>query len=60
VGILVLGMVTHFFPERWFQALQGWFIRSGFVVQALVLIAVAIVLRRMASTDAVPFVYFQF
>ncbi len=60
VAVLALGLGTHFFPDRWFQAIQAWFIRSSFWLQALVLIAVAVALRRMASTDAVPFVYFQF
>ncbi len=60
VCILTLGLVTHFFPENWFQLLKSRFVRSGLVVQALVLIVVAVVLRRMAAVDAVPFVYFQF
>jgi len=60
VAVLVLGLVTHFIPDSWFSKLQKNFISAPWPLQGLALIVVAIVLRKMASTDAVPFVYFQF
>jgi len=60
VGILALGLITHLLPERWFARCKTSFMGAPFVVQGLVLTLVAMVLRRMASSDAVPFVYFQF
>jgi hypothetical protein len=35
-------------------------IRTPFPVQGLVLLFAALVLRELATADAVPFVYFQF
>lgn len=58
--VLALGIVSHFVPDRWFNSIRDSFIRARFPVQGLALTAVALLLRRMASADAVPFVYFQF
>ena len=60
LGVLLLGISSHYLPDRLFYALQTRFCRSHFVLQALVLAAVAILLRRMVSSEQVPFVYFQF
>lgn len=60
IGILLLGIGSHYVPDRLFYFLQDRFCRSHFVVQALALTLVAILLRRMVSSEAVPFVYFQF
>jgi hypothetical protein len=60
LGILALGIGSHYVPDRFFYALQARFCRSHFTVQALALAAVAILLRRMISSEQVPFVYFQF
>jgi len=60
VVCLGVGLLSHFVPERWYQAAQRGFIRAPFVVQGVLLFAAAWVLRELASADAVPFVYFQF
>lgn len=60
LGILALGVLGHYVPDKWFYRAQKAFIDAPWPVQALVLGAAAILLRRMASSDAVPFVYFQF
>jgi alginate O-acetyltransferase complex protein AlgI len=60
VGILLLGLGSHFVPDRWFEAFKQGFISASFPLQGLILTAVAVLLRRMASSDTVPFVYFQF
>ncbi len=60
LAILALGLLSHYVPDRIFYALRDRFCRSHFTVQALVLTLVAVALRRMVSSEAVPFVYFQF
>jgi D-alanyl-lipoteichoic acid acyltransferase DltB (MBOAT superfamily) len=60
VAILALGLVSHFVPERWYQRSQHAFIQMPAPAQAAALFCVALILRRMASAEAVPFVYFQF
>ena len=60
LGVLALGLVSHVLPESWFARTKSLFIGAPFVVQGVALALVAMVLRRMASADAVPFVYFQF
>jgi alginate O-acetyltransferase complex protein AlgI len=60
LSVLALGLGMHFLPQRleiWarerFAALPG-------VAQGLALFAVLLFVRRLASAEAVPFVYFQF
>jgi hypothetical protein len=60
LGVLAVGVVSHFVPERWFEGLQGRLVRSPVAVQGVLLFGVAWVLRNMSGADAVPFVYFQF
>jgi hypothetical protein len=60
VGILILGLGSHYVPEKWYQGALSGFIRLPFVGQAALLFGAALLLRKMASADAVPFVYFQF
>jgi D-alanyl-lipoteichoic acid acyltransferase DltB (MBOAT superfamily) len=60
LGVLAFGLGMHFLPQR----LEGW-LRARFsalpgAVQGLALFAVLLLVRRMASAEAVPFVYFQF
>jgi hypothetical protein len=47
-------------PRNLYDRARDAFIRAPAPVQALVLFAVAVVLREAATADAVPFVYFQF
>ncbi len=60
LGVLAFGLAMHFLPqgleEKWrarFGALPG-------IAQGIALFALLLVVRRMASAEAVPFVYFQF
>ena len=60
LAVLALGLGMHFLPQR----LEFW-VRDRFaalpgVAQGLALFAVLLLVRRMASAEAVPFVYFQF
>ncbi len=54
------GLIGHFVPARLFQWLKTNFWALRFYQQGLLLFTVAVFLRAVASSDEVPFVYFQF
>lgn len=58
--VLAFGLAMHFVPLELEQKLRARFGTLPGVVQGLALFAVLLLVRRMASAEAVPFVYFQF
>jgi D-alanyl-lipoteichoic acid acyltransferase DltB (MBOAT superfamily) len=60
LGVLAVGIVSHWLPERWYLAARESFIRMPAPAQGAALFCAALALREMASAEAVPFVYFQF
>ncbi|MFZ5890115.1 MAG: MBOAT family O-acyltransferase [Myxococcota bacterium] len=58
--VIALGLLGHFIPARWFSSLQTGFCRLPAVAQAALLFGVLLLVRQVASAEAVPFVYFQF
>lgn len=60
LGVLGLGLGTHWLPERWFERALARFSALPAVAQGAVLVVVGVVLRRVAGAEQVPFVYFQF
>ncbi|HEX6275233.1 MAG TPA: MBOAT family protein [Polyangiaceae bacterium] len=60
VGVLALGIASHYVPERWYEAARLRFASLPAPAQAVALFGAALFVRKMASADAVPFVYFQF
>ena len=60
LGVLAFGLGMHFLPQRLEHALRARFSALPGVAQGLALFAVLLLVRRMASAEAVPFVYFQF
>ena|SRR6187551_3979079 len=60
VLVLALGLLGHFAPARWFSAMMNGFCRLPALAQAALLFGVLVLVRRVASAEAVPFVYFQF
>jgi alginate O-acetyltransferase complex protein AlgI len=60
LGVLAIGLVSHYVPERWYQRVLGAFANLPAVAQGAVLVLLALSVREMASLEAVPFVYFQF
>jgi alginate O-acetyltransferase complex protein AlgI len=60
LGVLAVGLISHYVPERWFQRVLGAFGSLPAPAQAAVLLTLALSVREMASLEAVPFVYFQF
>jgi len=57
---LLAGLALHFTPVRWDRAVRRRFVRLPAPVQGLCLLLAAVILRQMASTEAVAFIYFQF
>jgi alginate O-acetyltransferase complex protein AlgI len=60
LGVLAIGLLSHWMPSRWVRAGRAGFMGLPAPLQAAALFTVCLVLREMASADAVPFVYFQF
>jgi D-alanyl-lipoteichoic acid acyltransferase DltB (MBOAT superfamily) len=60
VAVIVLGFVTHLLPDDWFARLRRGFVALPAPVQGGLLFLVALVIKKVASTQVVPFVYFQF
>jgi D-alanyl-lipoteichoic acid acyltransferase DltB (MBOAT superfamily) len=60
VGVLALGLGSHFTPERWYQGARRVFEQMPAPAQGMALFCVGLALSAMATADAVPFVYFQF
>jgi alginate O-acetyltransferase complex protein AlgI len=60
IGVLGLGIASHYVPEGTFTTLRMKFCALPAPLQGAVLFAAALVVREMASAEAVPFVYFQF
>lgn len=58
--VLALGLATHLMPEQLYVRARETFIRLPAPAQGLALFLAAVALRQMASSSAVPFVYFQF
>ena len=60
LAVLALGLGMHFLPERLELRVRARFSALPGIAQGLALFAVLLLVRRMASAEAVPFVYFQF
>jgi D-alanyl-lipoteichoic acid acyltransferase DltB (MBOAT superfamily) len=58
--VLALGLGMHFIPQRLSARLELRFTTLPGIAQGLALFAMLLLVRRMASAEAVPFVYFQF
>jgi hypothetical protein len=58
--IIFGALVLQWIPRSLYDRGREAFIRAPAPVQALVLFAAALALREAASSEAVPFVYFQF
>ena len=59
---LVLGVsyLIHWLPQGWVTGAKGIFMRLPAPAQGLVVAGVAAVLVKMAATQVVPYIYFQF
>jgi alginate O-acetyltransferase complex protein AlgI len=60
IGLIALGYVLHFLPDRLYALLDGLFIKAPLVLKSLVLAAVIWLVIQTSSSEIVPFIYFQF
>jgi alginate O-acetyltransferase complex protein AlgI len=58
--VLAVGLASHYVPERWYEAARERFTALPFPAQGVALFGAALVVRKMSTAEAVPFVYFQF
>lgn len=58
--LLLIGAVAHMLPPRVDQRLCDGFARLPTVIRAALLVGVTIAVKQLASTEVVPFIYFQF
>ncbi len=55
-----IGMLSHFLPDSWQEALIRMINKCGVVTCALMLTAVIYLIIQVKSSDIQPFIYFQF
>lgn len=60
VLVLAVGLLSHWVPERWYDAARIGFARLPAPALGVALFLVALLVREMESAEVVPFVYFQF
>ena len=58
--ILILGIVAHYVPKKWYDWSMNVFARAPFYAQALALALLVIGLQYVAQTGATPFIYNKF
>jgi NAD(P)-dependent dehydrogenase (short-subunit alcohol dehydrogenase family) len=58
--VILLGFVTHLLPKKLHDRMRETFIALPAPAQGGLLFGVALVIREVATTQVVPFVYFQF
>jgi len=57
---LIGGFALHFTPDNWYEQLSTAFTRAPVVIQGLLLALLVVVFDQVATSDVVPFIYFQF
>lgn len=60
VSLIALGFLLHYLPAQWERAGEQFFSRLPVPGQALILALVIWLVIQTASSDVVPFIYFQF
>ncbi len=59
-SLIVTGYLIHFLPEKVKESYRGLFINLPVAVQLAAIIAMAIVIFQIRTTDILPFIYFRF
>ena len=60
LGIILIGYITHWLPQRWKDYTEHVFAESHYVVKAAIALVVVLICYQAYSTDIQPFIYFQF
>jgi alginate O-acetyltransferase complex protein AlgI len=58
--LMAVAYIIHFLPERTKESYRGLFIKIPLVGQLAIIMAVAILLFQMRTTEIMPFIYFRF
>jgi len=58
--IFIGGYFLHFVPEKVYQTIKSGFVKIPALLQATIMAIFAIIFYKTASSDIVPFIYFQF
>jgi D-alanyl-lipoteichoic acid acyltransferase DltB (MBOAT superfamily) len=58
--LMAVAYIIHFLPERIKESYRGIFIKIPLVAQLALVMAVAILLFQMRTTEVMPFIYFRF
>ncbi|MFW6050756.1 MAG: MBOAT family O-acyltransferase [Myxococcota bacterium] len=58
--VLIATFVAHYLPKRWFEGLGTTFVRLPAPVQGAALVGVGAALSMVATSQVVPYIYFQF
>ncbi len=59
-SLILLGFVLHFLPENWQWRVEQTFLRLPLPAKSFVMAGVIWIVIQTASSDIVPFIYFQF
>ena len=59
-AMLVLTFVAHYTPKRWFESLELGFKSMPAPLQGVTLAVVGFILSAVATSEVVPYMYFQF
>jgi alginate O-acetyltransferase complex protein AlgI len=58
--LIAVAYIIHFLPEKTRESYRGLFIKIPLAAQFAVVMAVAVLLFRMRTTEVMPFIYFRF
>jgi alginate O-acetyltransferase complex protein AlgI len=58
--LMSVAYIIHFLPERTKESYRGLFIKIPMAAQLAVIMAIAILLFQMRTTEVMPFIYFRF
>ena len=59
-GLIILAFLLHYLPGRLERGLENMYIKSPFLVKSAALALVIWIVVQTASSEVVPFIYFQF
>ena len=60
IGIMLLGYLIHWIPERFKIQYRNWFAKQPLPVMGTIIILAVFVMYQLMSGEMQPFIYFQF
>ena len=60
VVFLMVIIIAHALPQRWWDAAERWFVNSPWIVKLLVFVVAIQLIIQFQNSDVTPFIYFQF